>query len=150
MPFIGGDSTDKSDKSNDKYTKERKEKEREEKEREEGVEMAPPVALFSKAYFKITFEERKEMFRGAVADFADKYKAACLEKFYNIWSERNPSGKRMKFELNSTWDLEQRITNWAAGWKAVEEKNEKQTTKNRVQNNRDVATEVLRDLMTEK
>jgi len=148
IEFPGRISNDKSDKSIDKYTKESKVKESEEKESEEG---APPVTLFSKDYFKIPIEKRKEAFWGAVISYNNTYDEACLQKFYKIWSELNPSGKRMRFELQSTWELEGRLNTWADGWKAIEEKNAKNAkdspTRSRMHNNMDVATEVLQDLM---
>jgi hypothetical protein len=148
IPFIVGCSTEEPHKSADIYTKESKGKESEGKESEIG---APPVTLFSKEYFKIPIEKRKDDFRGAVGSFINDYDGACLDKFFMIWSELNPTGKRMKFELQQTWDLAGRLYNWAAGWKAVEEKKkgESKTGISRMQSNKHSATSVLQEILKE-
>jgi len=122
--FVGKDSTDKSDLSTDKSTKESKGKESIENESkgEESENGAPQITLFSKDYFKIDIEKRKELFRGAVASFEFKYETACLEKFFKKWSELNPNGKRLRFELERTWELNERINSWGAAWNAIESK----------------------------
>ncbi len=149
MPFLVGDSTDKSDKSADKYTKESKVKESIVNEsKEEESEGAPPVTLFSKEYFKILIEERKEAFRGAVVSFQYKYETACLEKFFKKWSEYTPTGKRMRFERESTWQMDERINSWGEAWNEIESKKVKQSG-NRMKSNIDAGTQALQELINE-
>lgn len=138
------------DYSNEERTKESKVNEStvNEMEVKESEIGAPPVTLFSKEYFKIPIEERKRDFWGAVESFQNEYDSACLLKFFSIWSEYNPTGKRMKFELQQTWDLAGRLYNWGAGWQAVEDK-KAQKTGSRMQNNMDTATQVMHDLLNE-
>jgi hypothetical protein len=151
IQFPGRDSTDKKYKSPDKFTKESKGKESrvEESKVEESEDGAPQITLFSKDYFKIEIQERKEIFRGAVISYYEIYESSCVDKFFVKWSEFNPTRKRMRFELERTWDLEERIGNWGAAWNEIESKKEKNTG-SRMNNNMNAATQALRELMAEK
>jgi hypothetical protein len=125
--FLEGLPHDKSDKSREKYTKESKGENSivnnsTEEERREGEFDAPQVTLFSKGYFKISIEERKTAFWGAVASMQDVYVKECIEKFFKKWSEYTPSGKRMKFELERTWDLADRLHSYGQAWNEIESK----------------------------
>lgn len=57
-------------------------------------------------------EERKEDFRLAILQYAEKYEPSMLDKFYRHWAETNKFGK-MKFELQKTWSLAGRLSTWS-------------------------------------
>lgn len=54
---------------------------------------------------------REQWFKIAVFSFSE-YDNNMLEKFYNYWSEPTKSGKKMKFELEKTWDIKRRLQRW--------------------------------------
>ena len=61
-------------------------------------------------------EEREEIFKKEVEKFKN-YPAYMLKEFIDYWSEQNPSGKKMRFELEKTWDLKRRLARWSANSK---------------------------------
>lgn len=42
-----------------------------------------------------------------------KYGQQMLQDFFDYWSEPNPSGTKMRFELQKTWDINRRLARWA-------------------------------------
>lgn len=60
-----------------------------------------------------SLEERKQAFCNQLRPYTAKYPAEMLNAFYNYWAERNPSGTKMRFELEKTWELTQRLAAWA-------------------------------------
>ena len=61
-------------------------------------------------------KEREEGFIQQVEKFKN-YPAYMLKEFIDYWSEQNPSGKKMRFELEKTWDLKRRLERWSANSK---------------------------------
>jgi len=61
-------------------------------------------------------EEREEIFKKDVEKFKN-YPAYMLKEFIDYWSEQNPTGKKMRFELEKTWDLKRRLERWSANSK---------------------------------
>jgi len=58
-------------------------------------------------------KDREEIFKSEVEKFKN-YPAYILKEFFEYWSEQNPSGKKMRFELEKTWDLKRRLSRWSA------------------------------------
>lgn len=66
-------------------------------------------------------EQRKIDFSLSLNPFLEKYipefglnpAKDMLNKFYVYWSEANPNGKKMKWEMQKTWDLKGRLRTWA-------------------------------------
>ncbi|HNY55701.1 MAG TPA: hypothetical protein PKI86_08745 [Chitinophagales bacterium] len=71
-------------------------------------------ATTPKSNLKETLESRKKQFYNQVAEFKETYPKEMLRKFYDYWSELNPSGTKMKFELQKTWELSKRLTTWSS------------------------------------
>jgi hypothetical protein len=55
--------------------------------------------------------EREEKFKADVFAFAN-YNATMLTQFFDYWSETNKSGKKMRWEMEKTWDLKKRLNRW--------------------------------------
>lgn len=84
--------------------KERKGKESKGKESKEERERKKAEALASRS---LAFKKQiLEVGRG-------KYPDDMLKAFYLYWSEPNPSGTKMRKELEKTWDLSRRLSAWA-------------------------------------
>lgn len=54
---------------------------------------------------------REQWFKIAVFSFS-VYEAKMLDDFYNYWSEPARNGKKMRFELEKTWDIKRRLNRW--------------------------------------
>ena len=61
---------------------------------------------------KLSFEDRKEIFKNQVKSFNDRYEDLMLVNFFKYWSEPTKNKKKMLFELQQTWDLSLRIARW--------------------------------------
>ena len=57
---------------------------------------------------------RMKSFYLDVYSFNNLYDDSMLHKFYDYWSELDSKGKKMKFELNKTWETEKRLRTWAS------------------------------------
>ena len=42
-----------------------------------------------------------------------KYGREMVREFFDYWSESNPSGKKMRFEMQKTWSLDLRLARWS-------------------------------------
>ncbi len=68
-----------------------------------------------------SIEQRKIEFSSSLNPYLEKYTPEfglngakeMLNKFYVYWSEHNPDGKKMFWEMKKTWDLAARIRTWA-------------------------------------
>jgi len=58
-------------------------------------------------------EERKKLFYDSLKPFLNTYHKEMMRNFYNYWSEPNKSKTKMRFELQKTWELNLRLSNWA-------------------------------------
>lgn len=58
--------------------------------------------------------ERQKKFQDELREFADQYSPGMLKNFYDYWSELGAGGKRMRFELEKTWELKKRLRRWAS------------------------------------
>ncbi|MFZ1789953.1 MAG: hypothetical protein WAT92_16670, partial [Saprospiraceae bacterium] len=59
-------------------------------------------------------EERKKAFGFSLKEFDKTYPKDMLTAFFRYWSEKNKSGTKMKWELEKTFELSLRLSNWAA------------------------------------
>jgi hypothetical protein len=57
-------------------------------------------------------EERKSKFYGSISLFIDKYPKKMLREFYDYWSEHGEKDKKMRFEKEKTFGIEQRLRTW--------------------------------------
>jgi len=79
---------------------------------ERGETSSPPSNLDRETTIK-KMQERSDNFYKSLVPFANAYPKEMLRAFYNYWSEPNKSGTKMKFELERTWSLNLRLSNWA-------------------------------------
>lgn len=79
-------------------------------------------------------KEREEVFKKQVFKYISKYQKKILNDFFLYWSEKNKNGKKMKFEMQKTWDLERRLFTWINNqkkWQKNEPNTNNQPTINR-------------------
>ena len=62
---------------------------------------------------KKTIEERHLDFWLEIEPYKDKYDCEMLQAFYNYWGEYSKGGKKMRWEMQPTWDIAGRLATWA-------------------------------------
>jgi hypothetical protein len=68
----------------------------------------------NKVNSKANLEIRTLAFKNSLIPFKNKYQIDLLKNFFEYWTEPNPSKTKMRFELEKTWSIERRLTNWAS------------------------------------
>jgi len=56
--------------------------------------------------------QRRNEFYKLLAPYVGRYPKEMLRAFFEKWTEPNVSKTKMKFELETTWDLAGRLTTW--------------------------------------
>ena len=82
-----------------------------------------------------TLEERKIIFRDSLIPFVEKYSKTTVRAFFDSWTESSPKGKKMKFEMQKTFDVSLRMAKW--------KQNEIDWAKKPQQNNQQNSTQPL-------
>jgi hypothetical protein len=62
---------------------------------------------------KNNIEERKNAFALSLNPFLEAYGKDMLNEFYLYWTEPNQKNTKLKFELETTWSLERRLSIWS-------------------------------------
>ena len=60
-----------------------------------------------------TLETRKNDFYQSVVPYAEQYDREMLNDFYQYWTELDKRGRRMRFEMEKTWETGKRLATWA-------------------------------------
>jgi len=84
----------------------------------QGGMQAPLVQEEEKVEY--TIDERKLKFADTLKPFLELYGKEMLNEFYAYWTEHNPKGKKMRFEMERAWGIERRLATWN---KNVQERN---------------------------
>ena len=61
---------------------------------------------------KPTIEERKIVFKEKLKSFLDTYSRDMLNDFFFYWTEHNPDGQKMRFEMEKVFDVKRRLKTW--------------------------------------
>lgn len=91
---------------------------KEEKSKEELV--AAKAAALKKA--KNEFIDELKTFS---KKYGGPYPSEMVANFFRYWTELNPSGTKMKFQLEKTWETDKRLTTWANREKTIQNGNSK-------------------------
>jgi hypothetical protein len=62
---------------------------------------------------KISISERKINFRSTIEPFLQTYGKEVLNAFFLYWTEPNPANTKMRFEMQKTWSVSLRLSQWA-------------------------------------
>ena len=65
------------------------------------------------SYLDRRAETKRDEFIKALVPFMDKYGKEMVREFFDYWSETNTNGKKMRFEMEKTWDLDRRLSRWS-------------------------------------
>ncbi len=93
---------------------------------------------------KLTKEEklkildgRARIFYEGLDEFKSKYQILMIQEFWNYWTEPNKSFTKLKFEMETTWDLKKRLVYWNSNEEKWYGKKEKRTAAEIKQSARD-------------
>ena len=67
-------------------------------------------------------------FANLLVPYKDKYPRELLVEFYDYWSEKNPNGRKMRFEKEKTFDISRRLKRWNKNQKNWNKKPESAAT----------------------
>jgi len=84
-------------------------KEKEKKEKDEKNSLSVGDAFSDGSDF---FEARREVFRQECLKYLGKYDTKELTNFFNYWSEKTKKKNLMRWELETTWETDNRIKLW--------------------------------------
>ena len=59
-----------------------------------------------------SIEERKNKFYASLSLFVDEYPKKMLREFYDYWTEHGVKDKKLRFEKEKTFGIEQRLRTW--------------------------------------
>lgn len=59
-----------------------------------------------------SIEERKSKFYASLSVYVNEYPKKMLRDFYNYWTEHGEKDKKLRFEKQNTFGLEQRLRTW--------------------------------------
>ena len=60
-----------------------------------------------------TLEKRKSDFYQSIVPFTDQYDREMLNDFYQYWTELDKRRRRMRFEMQKTWETGKRLSTWS-------------------------------------
>lgn len=59
-------------------------------------------------------EEKSLEFRTTLVPFSKKYDGEMLKKFFLYWTEPTKNKKKLRWELEKTWEISRRLENWSS------------------------------------
>lgn len=78
------------------------------------VEEKPKKPVKTKKEIEEDTNKRMDKFYQELVPYVKTYGREMIREFYDYWSETNKSKSRMRFEGESTWDLNRRLQRWAS------------------------------------
>ena len=61
-----------------------------------------------------TIEQRKQAFYELLLPYRSQYDASLLENFFSYWTELGRTNKKLRFELERTFEVGKRLARWAS------------------------------------
>ena len=72
-----------------------------------------PITIDTTELNKCKLEARRQAFIEELRKYQGTYSNTMLNEFYVFWSEANKSFTKMRFELQSTFEIGRRLATWA-------------------------------------
>ena len=82
------------------------------KQNESKVEANNNVNVNDNVNKNINIDERKNKFYDAIAKYVDEYPKQMLREFFDYWTEHGENDKKLRFEKEKTFGIEQRLKTW--------------------------------------
>ena len=61
---------------------------------------------------QLSLEQEKACFRETIAPFVEKYGPNMCNDFFEYWTEPTQNGKKMRYQLEKTWEIGRRLARW--------------------------------------
>lgn len=87
---------------------------------------------------------KENKFKEQFQPFLKKYPKEMLNEFFRYWSEPNKSKTKLRWEMETTWDIGRRLSRWASNDSKFEKKTESKI------DGRPMTQEEMRKLQAEK
>lgn len=62
---------------------------------------------------KNLLEYRMSEFKNSLQSYLEEYSKDMLNDFYLYWTEKKPKGRKMRFEMEKTFDVSRRLQRWS-------------------------------------
>lgn len=75
----------------------------------------PPIIPQERSHsvrVKETLEDRQTFFYNSLKQYVKDYGKKTIREFYDHWTEMKPNGKKMRFEMERTFDIKKRLNTW--------------------------------------
>ena len=71
-----------------------------------------PQTILEETKLKKTIENRMSEFENSLQIYLKEFGKDLLNDFYLYWTEKKPNGKKMRFEMEKTFDIKRRLDRW--------------------------------------
>ena len=61
---------------------------------------------------ELSLEQSKADFKESIKPFVLKYGSNMCNDFFEYWTEKTPDGKKMRYQLQKTWEIGRRLARW--------------------------------------
>lgn len=61
---------------------------------------------------ELSLEQSKADFKESIKPFVEKYGSNMCNDFFEYWTETTPDGKKMRYQLQKTWEIGRRLARW--------------------------------------
>lgn len=72
-----------------------------------------PQTILEETKLKETIENRMSEFENSLQIYLKEFGKDLLNEFYLYWTEKSPKGKKMRFEMQKTFDIKRRLDRWS-------------------------------------
>lgn len=99
--------------------KEKKDKERKELEEYKEKDISKDISKKKGEADASSLTQARDFFYASLIPYVSgsspigKYSKEMIRQFYDYWTELNPSGTKMRWQLEKTWELPKRLARWA-------------------------------------
>lgn len=100
----------------------------------QSISKPEPKPKKTKEEIQADTERRRQEFYKELIPFVSTYGKEMVREFYDYWSETNKSGSKMRFEQESTWELDKRLEYWSRRDKSYNKSSKSNGTVNRTSN----------------
>lgn len=74
--------------------------------------LATTTKEYNNIISKETIVNREADFKKSLQPFLETYGKDVLNEFYLYWTEKKPKGRKMKYEMQKTFDVSRRLARW--------------------------------------
>ena len=72
-----------------------------------------PQTILKETILKESIENRTSEFKNSLQIYLKEFDKDLLNDFYLYWTEKKPKGRKMRFEMEKTFDIKRRLDRWS-------------------------------------